>query len=75
MLKRSSRVIPGLRGTPAGITTMSQPFRALSIVSVSSLLLGLKAATLHDVLAWDKSTPIPATFNDCSFANQGKAPG
>lgn len=25
VLKRSSRVIPGFRGTPAGITTTSQP--------------------------------------------------
>ncbi|MPC15475.1 hypothetical protein E2C01_008267 [Portunus trituberculatus] len=27
VLNRSSRVMPGLRGTPAGITTTSQPFR------------------------------------------------
>ena len=30
VLKRSSRVMPGLRGTPAGMTTTSQPSRALS---------------------------------------------
>ena len=29
MLKRSSRVIPGLRGTPAGMMTTSQPSREL----------------------------------------------
>lgn len=28
VLKRSSRVMPGLRGTPAGMTTMSAPLRA-----------------------------------------------
>lgn len=28
MLKRSSRVMPGLRGTPAGITTSSAPLSA-----------------------------------------------
>lgn len=28
VLKRSSRVMPGLRGTPAGMTTMSHPVRA-----------------------------------------------
>lgn len=27
VLKRSSRVIPGFLGTPAGITTTSAPFR------------------------------------------------
>ena len=27
MLKRSSRVMPGLRGTPAGMMTRSQPVR------------------------------------------------
>ena len=29
MLKRSSRVMPGLRGTPAGMMTTSQPSREL----------------------------------------------
>jgi len=28
VLKRSSRVIPGFLGTPAGIITISAPFRA-----------------------------------------------
>jgi hypothetical protein len=28
VLKRSSRVMPGLRGTPAGMTTISAPLRA-----------------------------------------------
>lgn len=28
VLKRSSRVMPGLRGTPAGMTTTSHPVRA-----------------------------------------------
>jgi hypothetical protein len=28
VLKRSSRVMPGLRGTPAGIRTISAPLRA-----------------------------------------------
>ncbi len=28
MLNRSSRVMPGLRGTPAGMTTTSTPFKA-----------------------------------------------
>ena len=28
VLNRSSRVMPGLRGTPAGTTTTSHPFRA-----------------------------------------------
>ena len=36
MLKRSSRVIPGLRGTPAGMTTRSQPTRAALRPSPSS---------------------------------------
>jgi hypothetical protein len=30
VLKRSSRVMPGLRGTPAGTTITSQPLRAAS---------------------------------------------
>eukprot|EP00966_Prymnesium_polylepis_P310791 7180737-Prymnesium_polylepis.1 len=30
VLNRSSRVMPGLRGTPAGMTTTSQPVRAAS---------------------------------------------
>ncbi|KAJ6752999.1 hypothetical protein OIU74_027778 [Salix koriyanagi] len=29
MLKRSSRVIPGFLGTPAGMTTTSTPFKEL----------------------------------------------
>jgi hypothetical protein len=60
MLNRSSRVMPGLRGTPAGITTRSQPASALSMVSVSSRLLGVNALTLADVFAWERSTPTPA---------------
>ena len=35
VLKRSSRVIPGLRGTPAGIRTMSAPLRAAARPSPS----------------------------------------
>mmetsp|Transcript_8794 Transcript_8794/g.12798 ORF Transcript_8794/g.12798 Transcript_8794/m.12798 type:complete len:80 (+) Transcript_8794:1548-1787(+) len=35
MLKRSSRVIPGLRGTPAGITTRSDPLRHVAKPSSS----------------------------------------
>jgi len=31
VLNRSSRVIPGFRGTPAGITTTDASFRAVSI--------------------------------------------
>ena len=30
MLNKSSRVMPGLRGTPAGMTMMSEPFSAFS---------------------------------------------
>lgn len=35
MLKRSSRVMPGFLGTPAGITTKSAPFRAVAKSSFS----------------------------------------
>ena len=35
VVKRSSRVIPGLRGTPAGIRTTSAPRTAASTVSLS----------------------------------------
>lgn len=60
MLNRSSLVIPGFRGTPAGIMTRSHPASAASIADVSSRLEGLCADTLQDVLACDKSTPTPA---------------
>lgn len=33
ILNKSSRVIPGLRGTPAGTTMMSAPARAVSMES------------------------------------------
>lgn len=33
MLKRSSLVIPGFLGTPAGITTTSAPFKASAVFS------------------------------------------
>jgi hypothetical protein len=59
MLKRSSRVMPGLRGTPAGMTTMSQSLSARSIVAVSSFDSGACAVTLQDVLACERSTPTP----------------
>jgi hypothetical protein len=36
VLKRSSRVMPGFRGTPAGMRTTSQPRTAFSIVSGSN---------------------------------------
>ena len=73
MLNKSSRVMPGLRGTPAGIMTRSHPVRAASIAEVSSRLEGLCAETLQDVLACDKSTPTPACpqaksmINLCTF--------
>ena len=34
VLKRSSRVIPGFLGTPAGMTTTLQPFNAFPISSI-----------------------------------------
>jgi len=57
ILKRSSRVIPGLRGTPAGTTTISQPIRALS-----SSLTPLKPVTLALVLMWLKSVATPGAL-------------
>lgn len=53
-LKRSSRVMPGLRGTPAGITTTSQPSSAFFSSAGPTCAL-----TLHLVSMWLKSAPTP----------------
>ena len=39
MLKRSSRVMPGFLGTPAGMTTRSQPYSASGSLSAPVALL------------------------------------
>jgi hypothetical protein len=53
MLKRSSRVIPGLRGIPAGMTTTEQPVRAS--LSPSPMY----PVVLAGVLTCDKSAATP----------------
>ena len=57
MLNKSSRVMPGLRGTPAGITTIWAPFSESSSWSAPT-----KALTLHLVSMWLRSAPTPFVF-------------
>ncbi len=45
MLKRSSRVMPGLRGTPAGMTTRSAPCQACSQVLLPCVASHLQSMT------------------------------
>mmetsp|Transcript_8810 Transcript_8810/g.21281 ORF Transcript_8810/g.21281 Transcript_8810/m.21281 type:complete len:215 (-) Transcript_8810:285-929(-) len=62
MLKRSSRVMPGLRGTPAGMITRSQPFKQ-SPSSASPQ----KPATLPAPMSqWDRSHATPFTIGATS---------
>ncbi len=70
MLNKSSRVIPGLRATPAGITTTSAPSRALVKSSP------VKPSTVTSVGMWLKSVATPgvkgATSNRLNFEPAGK---
>merc|ERR1719205_380025 len=54
VLNRSSLVIPGLRGTPAGITTISAPTRLASIWSWP-----LKPVVSEAVSQWERSAATP----------------
>ena len=47
MLKRSSRVMPGFLGTPAGMTTRSQPYSASDSFSAPVALLTCMKQTWH----------------------------
>lgn len=55
VLKRSSRVIPGLRGTPAGIKTISASLRAAARPDG----VGSYPVTLDLVLMWEISAATP----------------
>jgi len=55
VLNRSSRVIPGLRGTPAGMTTTSQPVNASSNCSAPY------PDTFTPVGMWLRSAATPGT--------------
>mmetsp|Transcript_79572 Transcript_79572/g.221301 ORF Transcript_79572/g.221301 Transcript_79572/m.221301 type:complete len:200 (-) Transcript_79572:173-772(-) len=57
VLKRSSRVMPGLRGTPAGQTTMSAPDRASPSSSSPTW-----PVTLPRVLQWLTSAATPGVL-------------
>mmetsp|Transcript_37465 Transcript_37465/g.106280 ORF Transcript_37465/g.106280 Transcript_37465/m.106280 type:complete len:241 (-) Transcript_37465:14-736(-) len=61
MAKRSSRVMPGLRGTPAGITTTSQPSKAFLRSSPT------KPMVFAPVAMCDKSTATPVQSNETSY--------
>merc|ERR1719384_997290 len=54
VLNRSSLVMPGLRGTPAGITTISAPTRLASICS-----LPLNPVVSEAVSQWERSAATP----------------
>ncbi len=47
MLNRSSRVMPGFLGTPAGMTTRSQPYSASDSFSAPVALLTCMKQTWH----------------------------
>ena len=53
MLNKSSRVMPGLRATPAGMTTTSQPSKALGKSSP------VKPSTQTSVGIWLRSLATP----------------
>ncbi|EPY32646.1 malate dehydrogenase [Strigomonas culicis] len=53
VLKRSSRVMPGLRGTPAGMSTRSTP------VTASASCSAPKPTTLEEVEMWERSAATP----------------
>ena len=57
MLNKSSRVIPGLRGTPAGIIITSAPAKACLRFSGP-----LKPVTLAGVSICDKSAATPGVW-------------
>src|SRR6185369_16633184 len=57
VLKRSSRVMPGLRGTPAGMRTTSEPLRAAARPEG----LGSYPLTEDLVLTWEMSAATPGT--------------
>src|SRR5687767_9169924 len=59
VLKRSSRVMPGLRGTPAGIRTISAPLRH----SARPVALGSYPLTVDLVLTWEISAATPARLH------------
>ena len=56
MLNRSSRVMPGLRGTPAGMTTSAQPYSASGSFSGPVCALTWRSQNRHRV-----STPLPVS--------------
>mmetsp|Transcript_17646 Transcript_17646/g.39838 ORF Transcript_17646/g.39838 Transcript_17646/m.39838 type:complete len:214 (+) Transcript_17646:204-845(+) len=61
VLKRSSRVMPGLRGTPAGMKTRWHPVRHSSRCSISFLPNSMtKPLTVHFLSKWPKSAATPA---------------
>mmetsp|Transcript_9001 Transcript_9001/g.26978 ORF Transcript_9001/g.26978 Transcript_9001/m.26978 type:complete len:228 (+) Transcript_9001:539-1222(+) len=62
MLKRSSRVIPGLRGTPAGMTTRSAPSSALPRFSGPT-----KPSAVEGVLQWLRSLATPGVTGATSY--------
>ena len=57
-MNRSSRVMPGLRGMPAGMITSSVPWRALAMPSFS----GRKPVTGAAELMCDRSVATPIVF-------------
>ena len=62
MVRRSSRLIPGLRGTPAVITTISEPFvaaKSLLPTTATSLPTTGKASSKSSALPWG----IPSTIS------------
>lgn len=63
VLKRSSRVMPGLRGTPAGMTTTSAPVSVSSnpplVFGGQDTGLGSEPEVLDLVGMWDKSAATP----------------
>ena len=66
VLKRSSRVMPGLRGTPAGMRTISAPLRASFRPEPSGV--GLWPETTLLVLMWPRSAATPISVSQYCFA-------
>ena len=64
VLKRSSRDMPGLRGTPAGMTTTSAP------VSASTSPSFLKPVTLAFVGMWLRSAATPGVKLATSYSDR-----
>merc|ERR1712147_569485 len=68
VLKRSSRVMPGFRGTPAGMTTTSMPSRASAALPMPTV-----ERTVAGVEQWLRSAASPGVFttsySDSSFTS------